>query len=196
VSHRGYRPPNRGRASDHTAGIMGWTAGHLRGPFTARAAIEFDLGTDFAARVIDTVRYGKVIYAAVRAPDRDKVFGLVLLTKREKGVLLCDMGPVEDRAPARILHLMSAPSNDHSRAYSAEQRPYACSSARPTDHVKGIAPGVVRLHSFASALCPNAFHFLRCSLSSCARPTPLPSSISTTPPVAVWKRKLVNDLRP
>ncbi len=46
---------------------MGWTAGQLEGPFTARAAIEFVLGADFAARVIDAVRYGKVVYAAVRA---------------------------------------------------------------------------------------------------------------------------------
>ena len=46
---------------------MGWTVGHLQGPFTARAAIEFDLGAEFAARVIDTARYGQVIYAAVRS---------------------------------------------------------------------------------------------------------------------------------
>jgi hypothetical protein len=49
--------------------IMGWTAGHLQGPFTARAAIEFDLGAEFGARVIDAVRYGRVIYAAVRSAD-------------------------------------------------------------------------------------------------------------------------------
>jgi len=49
--------------------IMDWTAGHLQGPFTARAAIEFDLGAEFATRVIDTVRYGRVIYAAVRSRD-------------------------------------------------------------------------------------------------------------------------------
>ena len=101
---------------------MGWTAGHLQGPFTARAAIEFDLGAEFAARVIDTVRYGNVIYAAVRTPDRVDVFGLVLLTEREKGVLYTkpvseDMGPVQDRAPARILDLLSAPSNDHARQW-------------------------------------------------------------------------------
>lgn len=101
---------------------MGWTAGQLQGPFTARAAIEFDLGAEFAARVIDAVRYGKVVYAAVRAPDRDEVFGLVLLAEREKGVLFTkpvseDMGPVEDRCPARILDLLSAPSNDHARRW-------------------------------------------------------------------------------
>jgi hypothetical protein len=33
---------------------MGWTGGELRKPFTALAAIEFDLGEDFARRVIDT----------------------------------------------------------------------------------------------------------------------------------------------
>ncbi len=66
---------------------MGWTAGQLEGPFTARAAIEFDLGSDFTARVIDAVRYGKVVYAAVRAHKGDEIFGLVLLTEREKGVL-------------------------------------------------------------------------------------------------------------
>jgi hypothetical protein len=43
--------------------------GHLQGPFTARAAIEFDLGAEFGARVIDAVRYGRVIYAAVRSAD-------------------------------------------------------------------------------------------------------------------------------
>ena len=58
---------------------MGWTAGHLQGPFTARAALEFDLGAEFATRVIDTARYGQVIYAAVRSSDGQEVFGLVLL---------------------------------------------------------------------------------------------------------------------
>jgi len=60
---------------------MGWTAGHLHRPFTARTAIEFDLGAEFAARVIDTVRYGQVIYAAVRSNDGQEVFGLVLLSR-------------------------------------------------------------------------------------------------------------------
>jgi hypothetical protein len=72
---------------------MGWTAGHLKGPFTARAAIEFDLGAEFAARVIDTARYGQVIYAAVRSSDGQEVFGLVLLAERRNGVL-CTMTPL------------------------------------------------------------------------------------------------------
>jgi len=84
---------------------MGWTAGYLQGPFTARAAIEFDLGTEFAARVVDTARYGQVIYAAVRSSDGQAAFGLVLLAERRNGVLFAkpvgeDMGPIERRCPA------------------------------------------------------------------------------------------------
>ena len=101
---------------------MGWTGGQLQVPFTALAAIEFDLGADFAARVIDTVRYGTVIYAAVRSRDGSDVFGLVLLAERRDGILYTkpiseDMGPAEDRCPARILDLLTAPSNDWARAW-------------------------------------------------------------------------------
>jgi hypothetical protein len=102
--------------------IMGWTAGHLQGPFTARAAIAFDLGAEFAARVIDTVRYGQVIYAAVRSSDGQEVFGLVLLAERRDGVLYTkpiseDMGPVEDHCPARILDQLTEPSNQNARVW-------------------------------------------------------------------------------
>jgi hypothetical protein len=101
---------------------MGWTGGHLQGPFTARAAIEFDLGAEFAARVIDAARYGQVVYAAVRSRDEQQVFGLVLLVERHSGLLYTkpiseDMGPVEDRAPRRILDLLTEPSNDHARQW-------------------------------------------------------------------------------
>jgi len=101
---------------------MGWTGGSLDGPFTARAAIEFDLGAEFASRVIETVRYGTVIYAAVRSPDEERVFGLVLLAERAGGVLYTkpisdDMGPAEDRCPARILDLLTEPSNEYAREW-------------------------------------------------------------------------------
>jgi hypothetical protein len=102
--------------------VMGWTAGALSQPFTARAAIEFDLGSDFAARVIDTVRYGTVIYAAVRSREGKEIWGLVLLAERRDGLLYTkpvseDMGPAEDRCPARILDLLTEPSNDHARQW-------------------------------------------------------------------------------
>jgi hypothetical protein len=101
---------------------MGWTAGHLHRPFTARTAIEFELGAEFAARVIDTVRYGQVIYAAVRSNDGQEVFGLVLLAARRDGVLYTkpiseDMGPAEDHCPERILDQLTEPSNQHAREW-------------------------------------------------------------------------------
>jgi hypothetical protein len=101
---------------------MGWTGGFLEGPFTARAAIEFDLGDEFASRVIDTVRYGTVIYAAARSPDGQQVFALVLLAERAGGVLYTkpiseDMGPAEDRCPARILDLLTEPRNEYARQW-------------------------------------------------------------------------------
>jgi uncharacterized protein DUF6927 len=116
---------------------MGWTGGQLQGPFTALAAIEFDLGADFAARVIDTVRYGTVIYAAVRSRDGKDVFGLVLLAERRGGIVYTkpiseDMGPAEDRCPARILDLLTAPSNDWARAWRERCRA-RLSKPRPRD---------------------------------------------------------------
>ncbi len=101
---------------------MGWTGGELRKPFTALAAIEFDLGEDFAGRVIDTALYGSVVYAAVRSRDGQEVFGLVLLTERREGLLYTkpvseDMGPAEDRCPARILDRLTPPSNEYARQW-------------------------------------------------------------------------------
>ncbi|HVX32811.1 MAG TPA: hypothetical protein VHA80_06675 [Solirubrobacterales bacterium] len=99
---------------------MGWTCGALDGPFSSRAAIAFDLGEEFAGRVIATARYGTVIYAAVRSADGEHVFGLVLLAERRDGVLCTkpageDEGPVQDRCPARILDLLSEPVDDGAR---------------------------------------------------------------------------------
>jgi hypothetical protein len=106
---------------------MGWTAGALQGPFSARAAIEFEFGAEFLARVIDTARYGTVIYAAVRARDEKQVFGLVLLAERQEGILYTkpiseDMGPSEDRCPAHILDLLTEPSNNYAREWRARCR--------------------------------------------------------------------------
>lgn len=95
---------------------MGWTAGHLEGPFTARAAITFDLGEELTARIVDTAHCGSIIYAAIRSPGDCHVFGLVLLAERRNGLLYTksiseDMGPFEDGCPARILDLLSPPSS-------------------------------------------------------------------------------------
>jgi hypothetical protein len=99
------------------------------------AAIAFDLGEDLAARVIATARYGTVIYAAVRAAGSDAVFGLVLLAERHRGALYTkaiseDMGPAEDGCPARILDLLSEPSNDHARDWRRRCRERVAHAAR------------------------------------------------------------------
>jgi len=137
---------------------MGWTAGHLQGPFTARAAIEFDLGPEFAARVIDTARYGQVIYAAVRSSDGQEVFGLVLLTKRHGGVLYTkpvseDMGPVEENCPARILDRLTEPSNQY--AYRWRQR---CRARLASGRVRKFCGlfGGVRVGAANYVLCRGA----------------------------------------
>jgi hypothetical protein len=72
--------------------------------------------------VIDTALCGRVVYAAVRSPDGQEVFGLVLLTERREGLLYTkpvsdDMGPAEDRCPARILDRLTPPSNEYAREW-------------------------------------------------------------------------------
>jgi hypothetical protein len=113
---------------------MGWTSRKLDRPFTARAAIEFDLGAAFASRVIDTARYGQVVYAAVRSKDGKEVFALVLLTERQDGVLYTkpateDMGPAQDHCPARILDLLTEPANKHAEEWRQRCRARSSRSA-------------------------------------------------------------------
>lgn len=96
---------------------MGWTAGYLDRPFSAKAAIAFEFGEGFTDRVLATARYGTVIYAAVEAGDSDEVFGLVLLAERRDGVLFTksmseNAGPAHDGCPARILDLLTPASSE------------------------------------------------------------------------------------
>ncbi len=139
---------------------MGWTAGHLQGPFTARAAIEFDLGAEFAARVIDTARYGQVIYAAVRSSDGQEVFGLVLLAERRGGMLYTkpiseDMGPAEDHCPARILDQLTEPSNQYARKWRQRCR---ARLARPRPR-KGQKVVFAKLLEFANGDAHSTLSF-------------------------------------
>jgi hypothetical protein len=101
---------------------MGWTSGDFEGRLTAQAAINFVLGTEFAAQVLDAVRNRDVVYAAVRSDDGNEVWGLVLVIKRDGRRLHIkpiseDMGPYDDRCPARILDLLTEPSNDWARQW-------------------------------------------------------------------------------
>lgn len=99
---------------------MGWTAGHFQGTYTARAAIAFGLGEEFAPRTVEAVCCGATIYAAIRSPDGCGVAGLVLLTERRNGLLftkpiLENMGPAEDGCPASILDLLTPTDNEAAR---------------------------------------------------------------------------------
>lgn len=102
---------------------MGWTGGKLEGARTAHNLIVFELGEEFARRVLATAKKGKIVYAAVRVHDGDAVFGLVLLTDSAGGITYTkamseDMGPCEYECPAKILDLLTAEPN----AYASEWR--------------------------------------------------------------------------
>lgn len=106
---------------------MGWTGGQLEGPFSARAAIAFECGDEFAERVIDAALKGNVVYAAVREHNGDQVFGLVLYTERHAGVLYTkavteEMGPGDFDCPARILALLSPTDSDYAQEWRARCR--------------------------------------------------------------------------
>jgi hypothetical protein len=101
---------------------VGWTAGRIEEPISARDVIAFDLGEDFVERVLATAVRGGVVYAAVRSVDSSEVFGLVVLTERESDVLYTkavaeDMGPAEEGCPARILDLLTEPCNERAREW-------------------------------------------------------------------------------
>lgn len=101
---------------------VGWTAGRIEEPISARAVIAFDLGEDFVERVLATAVRGSVVYAAVRSVDSSDVFGLVVLTERESDFLYTkavaeDMGPAEEGCPARILDLLTEPCNERAREW-------------------------------------------------------------------------------
>lgn len=107
---------------------MGWTGGQLDARPTAHNLIAFDLGADFAARVIATAKLGSVVYAAVRAHDDPSVvFGLVLLTERRDGMVYTKpidetMGPCEDMCPARILDLLTDTDSEYANQWRARCR--------------------------------------------------------------------------
>jgi hypothetical protein len=117
---------------------MGWTSGDFAGHLTAKAAITFAMGEEVAARVLDSVLDGDVVYAAVQAGDDREVRGLVLILKQEGTRLHVkpiseDMGPVDDRCPARILDLLTETSSELARDWRNRCRA-SCrdSSAAPT----------------------------------------------------------------
>lgn len=99
---------------------MGWTAGRFEGTCTARTAITFGLGQEFASRIVETASCGTTIYAAIRSSDGCGVSGLVLLAERRNGLLFTkpifeDMGPAENGCPAKILNLLTETHSQNAR---------------------------------------------------------------------------------
>lgn len=106
---------------------MAWTSGDFDGRLTARAAVAFVFGEEFAEQhLLDAVKDRDVVYAALRS-DAKEVWGLVLFIKREGKRLHIkriseDMGPYDDRCPSRILDLLSEPINELARDWRARCR--------------------------------------------------------------------------
>lgn len=107
---------------------MAWTSGDSEGRLTARAAVAFVFGEEFAQQhLLDAVRDRDVVYAAVRSEDAQEIWGLVLIIKREGKRLHIkriseDMGPYDIRCPSRILDLLSEPINELARDWRARCR--------------------------------------------------------------------------
>lgn len=105
---------------------MGWTGGQLQEPFSAEAALRFELPTMMGeGRLVDCAMvkadahsdYTHVIYAACRE-DANEVFGLVLLVhiaQREIATkpITEEMGPNEDECPAHILDLLTPTDREY-----------------------------------------------------------------------------------
>jgi hypothetical protein len=107
---------------------MAWTSGDFAELLTARAAVAFAFGEEFAQQyLLDAVRDGNVVYAALRDEDEREVWGLVLIIKRDGERLHIkriseDMGPFDDSCPARILDLLTEPVNEMARDWRARCR--------------------------------------------------------------------------
>jgi hypothetical protein len=114
---------------------MAWTSGDFNGRLTAKAAVAFAFGEEFAEQhLLDAVRDQDVVYAALSSEDAHEVWGLVLFIKREGKRLHIkriseDMGPYDDRCPLRILDLLSEPINERARDWRARCRAHARSGS-------------------------------------------------------------------
>lgn len=125
---------------------MGWTSGDFAGHLTAQAAIVFAMGEELAARVLDAALDGDVVYAAVQSGDGHDVRGLVLILKQEGARLHVkpiseDMGPVDDRCPARILDLLTETSSELARDWRNRCRAHSDVSAGGMDSSPGQEAG-------------------------------------------------------
>ena len=107
---------------------MAWTSGDFAGRLTARAAVAFVFGKDVTQQqLVDAVKIGDVVYAAVRCKGTQRVWGIVFIVDREGERLHVkpiseNLGPFDDRCPPRILDLLSEPRTEEARDWRARCR--------------------------------------------------------------------------
>ncbi len=107
---------------------MAWTSGDFTGRLTARAAVAFVFGKDVTqGQLVDAVKIGDVVYAAVRCKGTQRVWGVVFIVDREGERLHVkpiseNLGPFDDRCPPRILDLLSEPRTAEARDWRARCR--------------------------------------------------------------------------
>jgi len=107
---------------------MAWTSGDLDRRLTARATVAFVFGEKITRQqLVDAVRDGDVVYAAVRCKGTQRVWGIVFIVKREGSRLHVKpisehVGPFDDRCPPRILDMLSEPRTEEARDWRARCR--------------------------------------------------------------------------
>lgn len=118
---------------------MAWTSGDFEGRLTARAVVAFVFGKNLARRqLVDAVKIGDVVYAAVRCKGTQRVWGIVFIVDREGKRLHVkpiseNVGPFDDRCPPRILDLLSEPRTEEARDWRARCRAQGQRERRDSD---------------------------------------------------------------
>lgn len=72
--------------------------------------------------ILKSVMVGSVCYAACRAYEENDIFGVIIPTKIDNGMIFANCmsencGPVEDRCPASILKMLSSPRTEEGRRW-------------------------------------------------------------------------------
>lgn len=123
---------------------MAWTSGDFEGRLTARATVAFVFGEKITRQqLVDAVRDGDVVYAAVRCKGTQRVWGIVFIVNREGSRLHVKpisehLGPYDDRCPPRILDLLSKPPRtEEARNWRARCRVQSHGSDRTGTRQRG-----------------------------------------------------------
>jgi hypothetical protein len=107
---------------------MAWTSGDFEGRLTARAVVAFYFGKKLAEeQLVDAVKDGEVVYAAVRCKGTQRVWGVVFIVHPDGKRLHVKpiserIGPFDDRCPPRILDLLSETSDEMALDWRARCR--------------------------------------------------------------------------